>query len=1111
MNSNSFEKQNRVSRYHVLLLLIVGFVLGEGRCVAHTEKPAPLFTYLTVPGRLLAIHDEYPVARSTRVRLNPTAFLGNEAGLDTGGARWSVDLFGEHEVVVRIDRSERSGPRRFSASGAVEKHPGSLAVFAVVDQAVTGVLTIPALGRYQIEFKGVGNHRLNEMLPEAGLHQPSDSGVIGMSPRTSSNPFPLADSTRALARPRAATRRNESVSPTIDVGFMFSRAAFDGAGGEMGMRSLADFAVAEANAIFENSGLRTRLRLVRTQVMPYEETGNIVTDQGNLSQGLAGLDVSLMRDQFGADLVSLVIEKNQRGFSRISGQLNNKDGNSDVFYSVFRRRLISAGFYTYTGGIGRNLGCLPDRQFTTIGDGLSISGVFPYAFAFRFVVDDVSYVTVIGNSAGIRLPFISDPDRLYLGEPMGVPIGELEEADNVSAIEQMSGIVAAYRNPDNWIHFETRETAIRESDGLVSVVVRRSGDIRAAGSARLNFRNLNGLEAEASASRHVFVHFEPGSDRQTVEISVIDDEEEEAFERLLLSLTDVSAGTALAEPAELTVTVEDDDWLLSFDQSNYSFFETDSQVSIPVRYLGALASGQSVSIPIEVVSGTALPNEDYQVNTAQVTFVGPQHEQRIPISILDDVIPEADRSFRIHSGPVSVEIHILDNERQGSLDPEFTVTADKPDGDAWTLAIDARRRLLVGGDFRFLGGHDRVAVGRLMANGSVDESFSPGVLQAQASASLVPQRPRVLFVETHGSGDVLIGGVFASLDGVSQPNLIRLRENGSMDMVFSTSFDGVVDQAETLADGRIFAVGRFDSVENVERPLMVRLLSDGSIDPSFSPNPGPERPVLTVARVSAFAQQPDGRTIIGGEFDTVDAIGRVNIARLTPEGTIDESFDPGPDGVDRLVRSIRVLPGGQIFISGDFTEVSGEAVQNIARLNPDGTLDSSFNLGGSLDSNVLDLEPLSDGRIVVAGEFTRYQDQSRRGIAVLNADGSLDESFDPGLGANDVVLDAVVDEPDWIYVAGLFTEVNGVPSPKLARFKLDLRMPKLVGIELNQNQVEVIIDGVPGTRVDLEVSADLMRWELISEHAIESAPFVIGLEFEAERPAQYFRVRRSLN
>jgi uncharacterized delta-60 repeat protein len=134
---------------------------------------------------------------------------------------------------------------------------------------------------------------------------------------------------------------------------------------------------------------------------------------------------------------------------------------------------------------------------------------------------------------------------------------------------------------------------------------------------------------------------------------------------------------------------------------------------------------------------------------------------------------------------------------------------------------------------------------------------------------------------------------------------------------------------------------------------------------------------------------------------------------------VDLSFDPG-SGVDNTVWAIALRPDGKAIIGGDFTTVKGLACNYLARLNIDGTGDTSFNPGSGANGTVHSIAVQPDGKVAIGGYFTSVNGSSRNRIARLNADGSLDSSFNPGPGPNNPI-DALANQPDGkVLIAGGF-------------------------------------------------------------------------------------------
>jgi uncharacterized delta-60 repeat protein len=157
----------------------------------------------------------------------------------------------------------------------------------------------------------------------------------------------------------------------------------------------------------------------------------------------------------------------------------------------------------------------------------------------------------------------------------------------------------------------------------------------------------------------------------------------------------------------------------------------------------------------------------------------------------------------------------------------------------------------------------------------------------------------------------------------------------------------------------------------------------------------------------------------------------MTIVRLNPDGTLDESFNPSTANHVPLFLTIQV--DGKIVVGGWFTEMGGQTRNHIARLHPDGTLDKTFNPGAN--SRVYALAIKADSRIVVGGSFTRINNQERNYFALLEQDGALDENFHPQ--ADNQVRSLAIQTDGKILVGGGFTEMGGETRKGIARLNAD--------------------------------------------------------------------------
>jgi uncharacterized delta-60 repeat protein len=299
-------------------------------------------------------------------------------------------------------------------------------------------------------------------------------------------------------------------------------------------------------------------------------------------------------------------------------------------------------------------------------------------------------------------------------------------------------------------------------------------------------------------------------------------------------------------------------------------------------------------------------------------------------------------------------------------------------------------------------------------------------------------------------GRIVIAGYFNRFDGVSRSGIARLNADGSLD----TSFDPgtgvekliVHPQVHALAlraDGRIVLGGFFRNVNGVPRDGIAQLNANGSVDPSFDPGAGLHGYVAL-----ALTVMTNGQVLVGGIFEKLNGVPRKSIARLNANGSVDGSFSVpngrvgGSNTLER-VYALAVQPEGRVIIGGDFTIVGNTPRQHVARLNADGSLDETFDPGFIYLQRVSALALQPDGRLVIGGEFRSIDGVSRNCLARLMSDGTLDLGFDPGTGAqvapfssSDAFVHALALQPDGqIILAGLFDTFDGVPRKNIGRLR----------------------------------------------------------------------------
>ena len=256
--------------------------------------------------------------------------------------------------------------------------------------------------------------------------------------------------------------------------------------------------------------------------------------------------------------------------------------------------------------------------------------------------------------------------------------------------------------------------------------------------------------------------------------------------------------------------------------------------------------------------------------------------------------------------------------------------------------------------------------------------------------------------------------MFTNLDTLADQStgpIMRFNSDGTLDTTFSFSHDysSVGTGVAPAPNGKLIVpanksvYGVADSPQHQKTDIL-RLNSDGSIDATFGPAQATDGGEVRIITVNA-----DGTIFVGGRFTAFNGQPNYGIVRLLSNGTVDPAFAPvtmtcaaNPFGGDGNcgVWAAPVIDGdGKVIIAGDFASVDGVNALGVARLNSDGTLDTSFNASGftvnlTFDGRTRPIRGIavqSDGKIVIGGRFNGPP--NRIPLVRLNADGSRDMTY----------------------------------------------------------------------------------------------------------------------
>ncbi|MBE7189918.1 MAG: hypothetical protein INR67_16640 [Jatrophihabitans endophyticus] len=381
----------------------------------------------------------------------------------------------------------------------------------------------------------------------------------------------------------------------------------------------------------------------------------------------------------------------------------------------------------------------------------------------------------------------------------------------------------------------------------------------------------------------------------------------------------------------------------------------------------------------------------------------------------------------------------------GDQDPTFAVGPDA-NGFVRAVAVQGDDQTLVGGEFTTFQGQSRNALARVHTDGTLD-AFNPGL----AISGYSSDGPRVEAVAVQPDGKILAAGSFTVLNQTAGGGVVRLNADGSLDTGFNVG-SGVVDDGgevgvayalKVLPNGQILVGGAFQSFNGVAVAGLVRLNADGSLDPAYNAGGAGVAANPYGQDVRAIALQDDGRVLVGGHFSAYDGQAANCVARLQGDGTLDPSFNVGT-GPDYGVLSLAVQGDGKILVGGGYSSFDGNNnVEPLLRVNADGSLDTGFYPTGNVKINEADaVLAQPDGTILVGGLVYTTGGliaSPVNGVVRYLGDGTQDGGFDVGSDGRQVLALALQSDGRAVAVSGP-TNLVGNPSGNVYRY-YDLVLP----------------------------------------------------------------------
>lgn len=467
--------------------------------------------------------------------------------------------------------------------------------------------------------------------------------------------------------------------------------------------------------------------------------------------------------------------------------------------------------------------------------------------------------------------------------------------------------------------------------------------------------------------------------------------------------------------------------------------------------------------------------------------------QSEPLGDIYDIVILGDGKIliggNVSSNLAAPRISIKRLKSDGSTDETFMPGDALEYNRTSSLAVQPDGKILTAGIFSD-NGISTLAVLRLNANGSADASFTVPTANDQT-----------YHVALQADGKILVGGGFSLINGQSKAGLARLNTNGTIDNSFNAAFYGksIVYELKQQADGKILAGGSFNFANSTARSDIARFNSDGTLDNSFNTGTGLIPDFLSCCKQLYDVEiQPDGKIILGGIFNGFNGSVRRGVVRLNSGGAVDPTFNSAINGGTLFVQDALALPDGKLMVSSFGTDAStGFGWFGLNRLNADGNYDEFF---ANVEGTVYRIARQPDGKLLIGGSLIGGNADTYKFIKRLDADGSTDTTFNIGTDFNSAILDIVVQPDGKIMVGGAFTSYNGTPINRIARLNangsLDTSFNPGIGADRTVRRIALLPNGKIAVGGDFDTfnGAAQKRLVILNSDGSPDPVFVSGFD-----------------
>jgi uncharacterized delta-60 repeat protein len=347
-----------------------------------------------------------------------------------------------------------------------------------------------------------------------------------------------------------------------------------------------------------------------------------------------------------------------------------------------------------------------------------------------------------------------------------------------------------------------------------------------------------------------------------------------------------------------------------------------------------------------------------------------------------------------------------------------------------TIQVDSQGKIWCGGTFaRYNDQYITYGLIRLNPDGTIVSNWNTGssAINPLANVGLTGCNHRITQIELTGS-QANIFGTFNQYKNATRQCGARVDATGSLSTGNPLFNYGIIGR--TNSAGKIYMGVKFSSAQSMLSFFSRRQPDMSTFDPGFISGSS------TNSNITALELDANEKPIIGGTFSSYSGSAVARIARINTNGTLDTTFNVGA-GANNTVWTIATGSGNSIYIGGEFTLYSGSAVNRITKINSNGTRDTSFNVGTGFNSIVDFITTDSTGKVYVGGQFTTYSGSSTPYFVRLNTNGTIDTTFNAGTGFDRPVKAIAIAADNKIYAGGQFFNYSGSSANGIVSLNMD--------------------------------------------------------------------------